>query len=112
VHLTYVRRRIVQAAARRVFVVVGAALPTLVAAAAAWSSGIIGRGPAQIRVYGDGQVAAPTVRTISFDAVANLQGQGAYGTLRYAAVAPRFGDDPCRAACRGPPHSADSALIS
>jgi len=68
----------------------GVALAALVGAAAAWSSGVLGGGPAQIRVYGGGQLAPPAGRTISLDAVANPQGQDAYGTLRYAGAAPGF----------------------
>lgn len=70
----------------------------LAAAGVAWSSGLLGGGPAQIRVYGGGQVATPTPvpRTISLDANANPEGLEAYGTLRYAAVPPGFrGDVTC-----------------
>ena len=60
----------------------------LVVTAVAWSSGVLGGGPAQIRVYGGGQFAG--VRTISLDAAANPQGLGAYGTLHYGAPAGGF----------------------
>jgi len=62
-------------------------------AGAAWSSGVLGGGPAQIRVYGGGQISVPTpipTRTISLDAAASPQGLGAYGTLHYAAAAGGF----------------------
>lgn len=70
-----------------------AAAVALVVAAVAWSSGVLGGGPAQIRVYGGGQISTPApvpTRTISLDAAANPQGLGAYGTLRYAAAAGGF----------------------
>ncbi len=75
-----------------------AVVAALCAAGAAYSSGVLGGGPAQIRIYGGGQVATPTAfpRTISLDANASPQGRGAYGTLRYAGVAPGWrGDVTC-----------------
>ena len=78
--------------------IIGLAVGALAAAGIAWSSGVIGGGPAQIRVYGGGQVATPTAfpRTISLEANASPQGLNAYGTLRYAGVPPGFrGDVTC-----------------
>jgi hypothetical protein len=69
------------------------AVGVLSVAGAAWSSGVLGGGPAQFRVYGGGQISTPApvpTRTISLDAAANPQGVGAYGTLRYAAAAGGF----------------------
>jgi hypothetical protein len=81
---------------KRTLLLGGVALAALVSATAAWSTGVLGGGPAQIRIYGGGQFAG--IRTISLDAVANPQGQGAYGTLRYAGAAPGFrGDVTCLA---------------
>jgi hypothetical protein len=81
---------------KRTLLLGGVALAALVGAAAAWSSGVLGGGPAQIRVYGGGEFAAPAVHTISLDAAANPGGDAAYGTLRYAGVAPGFrGDVTC-----------------
>jgi hypothetical protein len=59
---------------------------TLSAAGIAWSAGILDNGPAQIRVYGGGQVATPTPnpRIISLTASANPQGREAYGSFRYS----------------------------
>ena len=68
---------------------VGVAIAVLASAGIAWSSGVLGGGPAQIRVYGGGQVSA-IGRTISIDANANPQGLEAYGTFRYAATPPGF----------------------
>jgi hypothetical protein len=65
----------------------------LATAGIAWSSGVLGGGPAQIRIYGGGQFPTPTplpTRTISLDAAASPTGLGAYGTFRYAGVPPGF----------------------
>ncbi len=83
---------------KRTLLVVGVAAGALAAAGVAWSSGALGGGPAQIRVYGGGQVATPTAipRTISLDANASPQGLEAYGSLRYAGAPPGFrGDVTC-----------------
>jgi hypothetical protein len=65
------------------------AVGALAAAGIAWSSGALGGGPAQIRVYGGGVVATPTgPRTISLDAAANPQGAEAYGSFHYASSPP------------------------
>jgi hypothetical protein len=72
---------------------VGIAVVALAAAGIAWSSGVLGGGPAQIRIYGGGQFPTPTpipTRTISLDANASPQGLGAYGTFRYAGEPPGF----------------------
>jgi len=52
--------------------------------------GVLGGGAAQIRVYGGGQIATPTIvpRTFSLDANANPDGLGAYGSFRFAGVLP------------------------
>lgn len=86
---------------KRTLLVVGVAVAALAAAGIASSSGVLGGGPAQIRVYGGGQVATPTAvpRTISLDANASPQGLEAYGSLRYAGVPPGFrGDVTCLSA--------------
>jgi hypothetical protein len=77
---------------KKIVLVFGVALVALASGGIAWSSGVLGGGPSQIRVYGGGQVATPTPvpRTISLDASANPQGLEAYGTLRYAASPPGF----------------------
>lgn len=85
---------------KRTLLVVGVAVGALAAAGIAWSPGALGGGPAQIRVYGGGQVATPTPvpRTISLDANANPQGLEAYGSLRYAGAPPGLqGDVTCLA---------------
>jgi hypothetical protein len=77
---------------KRTLLVVSIATGALAAAGIAWSSGVLGGGPAQIRVYGGGQVATPTAvaRTLGLDAYASPQGLEAYGSLRYAGVPPGF----------------------
>ena len=42
---------------KRTLLAVAVALGALTAAGIAWSSGVLGGGPAQIRIYGGGQVA-------------------------------------------------------
>jgi hypothetical protein len=61
------------------------AVGALAAAGIAWSSGVLGGGPAQIRVYGGGQIGAIS-RTISLEANANPDGLGAWGSFRYQRV--------------------------
>jgi hypothetical protein len=76
----------------RKLVVASLVVGVLAAAGVAWSSGVLGGGPVQIRIYGGGQVATPSAvpHTISIDANANPQGGEAYGTLRYAGNPPGF----------------------
>jgi hypothetical protein len=74
---------------KRTLLVVGVALGALVAAGIAWSSELMGNGPAQIRIYGGGEITAIS-RTISLDAHANPDGLGAYGSFRYAGMPPGF----------------------
>jgi hypothetical protein len=71
---------------KRTLLVVGVTVGALAAAGIAWSSGVLGGGPAQIRVYGGGQIATPVPRTFSLDANANPDGRGAYGSFRSARV--------------------------
>jgi hypothetical protein len=70
---------------KRTLLGVAVALGALTAAGIAWSSGVLGGGPAQIRIYGGGQVATPTPipRTISIEANANPSGLSAWGSFRY-----------------------------
>lgn len=70
---------------KKTLVGVAVAFGALTAAGIAWSSGVLGGGPAQIRIYGGGQVATPTAvpRTISIQANANTDGRGAWGSFRY-----------------------------
>jgi hypothetical protein len=71
---------------KRTLLVVAVAVGALSAAGIAWSAGVLDGGPAQIRVYGGGQVATPAgPRTISLTASANPQGREAYGSFRYGA---------------------------
>jgi hypothetical protein len=75
---------------KRSLLVVGVTVGALTAAGVAWSSGVLGGGPSQIRIYGGGEVATPTAvpRTISIAANANPDGLGAWGSFRYAGVPP------------------------
>jgi hypothetical protein len=73
---------------KRTLLVIGVAVGALSAAGIAWSAGALDGGPAQIRVYGGGQVTTPApnpYRTISLTASANPQGREAYGSFRYGA---------------------------
>jgi hypothetical protein len=72
---------------KKTLLVVGIAVSAMAAAGIAWSSG---NGAAQIRVYGGGQIATPTIvpRTFSLDANANPDGRGAYGSFRFAGAPP------------------------
>jgi hypothetical protein len=75
---------------KRTLLVVAVALGALTAAGIAWSSGVLGGGPAQIRIYGGGQIGTPTIvpRTFSLEASANPDGLGAHGSLRFAGPPP------------------------
>jgi hypothetical protein len=75
---------------KRTLLVVGLAVGALAVAGIAWSAGVIGGGPAQIRIYGGGVVATPTPvpRTISIEANANPDGSGAWGAFRYGGISP------------------------
>jgi hypothetical protein len=64
------------------------AVGALAVAGVAWSSGVLGGGPAQIRIYGGGVVATPSPRTIGIEANANPDGLGAWGSFRYAGAPP------------------------
>jgi hypothetical protein len=59
---------------KKTLLILAVAFGALAAAGIAWSSGVLGGGPAQIRVYGGGQVATPTPipRTISIEANASM----------------------------------------
>jgi hypothetical protein len=78
---------------KRTVFAVGAVVAAIAAVGVASPSAVLSGGPEQTRVYGGGQITTPTpipTRTISLDAHTNPQGSGAYGTLRYAGVAPGF----------------------
>jgi hypothetical protein len=45
---------------KKTLLMLAVAVGALAAAGIAWSSGVLGGGPAQIRVYGGGQIATPT----------------------------------------------------
>jgi hypothetical protein len=83
---------------KRMLLVVGVTVGALAAAGIAWSSGVLGGGPAQIRVYGGGQIATPTIvpRTFSLEANGNPDGLRAWGSFRFAGVPPGVrGDVTC-----------------
>ena len=84
---------------KRTLLVIAVAVGALSAAGIAWSAGALGSGPAQIRVYGGGQVTVPAPnpnRTFSLTASANPQSLEAYGSFRYAGTPPGVrGDVTC-----------------
>jgi len=84
---------------RKTLLMLAVAVGALAAAGIAWSSGVLGGGPAQIRIYGGGQVETPFgPRIFSLDANANPDGRGAYGSFRFAgalALHPVRGDVTC-----------------
>lgn len=70
------------------------AVGALAAAGIAWSSGVLGGGPAQIRIYGGGQIEAIS-RTVSLETNANPDGLGAWGSFRFSAAGGVRGDVTC-----------------
>ena len=71
---------------KRTLLVIAVAVGALSAAGIALATGTLNNGPAQIRVYGGGQITTPApnpYRTISLTVSANPQGREAYGSFRY-----------------------------
>jgi hypothetical protein len=83
---------------KRTLLVIGLAVGALAAAGIAWSSGVIGGGPTQDRVYGGGRIpvgsctdgsstfCSGVTREFSILAVSDPQGGGAYGTVTFGNV--------------------------
>jgi len=70
---------------KRTLLLITIAIGALLAAGIAWSSGIVGGGPAQIRIYGGGSAATPLgPRTFSIEANANADGLGAWGSFHFS----------------------------